>query len=139
MKTSLVVKNWDDRIVRAALPGEADKEYHSNALYSAPHWAMTSSGFGKAKKKHYPESVYVRNNGFQPKGGKLERVRKLPEPIVESLNLLDVEREKLQALISEINQKERQLLEAAYPESVPLRMHEIRGFKDMGARPAAEA
>lgn len=129
MKTKVVVKDWNDRLSRAAMPGDAPKEYHSNVIYVAAHDALVSHGFGKAKKKHQAESVYIRSNGFQPKGGKIDRVRKLPDAAVETLEALDVERERLVSLISEINAKERALLAAVYEESKPIRMHEIRGFK----------
>lgn len=134
MKTSLVVKNWNETLSRAAMPGEAPKEYHSNLIHSPAHTAMISHGFGKAKPEHQPESVYVRSNGFKPKGGKLERIRKLPAPVIETLDQLDAEREKLQALISELNKKEREVLAAVYEESTPLKMTEVRGFKDMATR-----
>lgn len=131
MKISLVVKNWDGTFSRAALPGEAQKEYHSNLLYSPAHTAMISRGFEKAKPVHQAEAVYVRSNGFKSKGGKLERVRKLPETAIEAFDQLDVQREKLQALISGINKAERQLMAEIYSASTPLKMTEVRGFKDL--------
>lgn len=131
MKTSLVMKDWRDTFARAAMPGEAPEEYHSNLIHSPAHKAMMSRGFGKTKPVHQPEAVYIRSNGFKPKGGKLERVRKLPLATIETLDQLDAAREMLQAHINELNRQERELLASVYEESVPLKMTEVRGFKDV--------
>lgn len=133
MKTSLVVKTWNNTFARAAMPGEAPEEYHSTLIHSPAHKAMMSRGFGKAKPVHQPEAVYIRSNGFRPKGGKLERVRKLDEDMIETLEVFDAAREKLRAQISELNKKERELLAEVYEESVPLKMTEVRGFRDIAA------
>lgn len=134
MKTSLVIKDWNDNFARAAMPGEAPKEYHSNLIHSPAHKAMMSHGFGKPKPVHQAEAVYIRSNGFKPKGGKLERVRKLPEAVIPTLDQLDAAREALQAHIYELNRQERVLLAEVYEESVPLKMTEVRGFKNVAVK-----
>lgn len=78
---------------------------------------------------HEPEAVYTSNHGFRPKNGKLNEIRRMPEEAVLALVELDLRREDLQRQINDLYKKEREILAAVYEKSVPLRMHEVRGFK----------
>lgn len=136
MKTSLIVKDWNNRLERAALLGEAAADFHSILYHYPAHTAMISRGFGKPKPEHQKESVCIRNSRYLPKGGKLERIRKLPEAVVATLIQLDEKREELHTLMQEIRQVEVALLASVYEVSVPLKMTEVRGFKDLSAAKA---
>lgn len=134
MKTTLVVLNWNDRFGRGAMPGEVDKESIYHMEYTPAHTAdlerlNLSTMKTYRKKEHRKERITIRSNSFEQKNGKVDRVRHLPAPVVETLDQLDQERDKLKALIREIEQKEYELLKTAYEQSEPVRMHEVRGFK----------
>ena len=131
MKTTLVVKDWSGFYARAAMPGEAPSTYHSNLHYVAAHKAMISHGFGPVKPEHQPEAVHIRYSVYRPKGGKLERVRKLPEAVVETLEALDAARDVLQKQLQEISQKEKKLLAEVYAQCAPIKMTDVRGFKNV--------
>lgn len=131
MKTSLVMRDWSGRLARAAMPGEAPSDWHSNLHYSPAHTAMISHGFVEPKPEHQKESVWIRSNVFHAKAGKFDRIRKLPAEAIAALEAFDAERERLQALITEVNKKERALLDEVFSGCPQLKMTEVRGFKNV--------
>jgi hypothetical protein len=131
MKTTLVMKDWSGQFARAAMPGEAPSTYHSNLQYRKAGKVMVSHGFGKAKQETEPEGIWIRTNVFRPKGGKFERVRKLPQDVVDTLEAIDAAREVLQRQLQELSQKERKLLAEVFDKCSQLKMTEVRGFKNV--------
>jgi len=130
MKTTLVMKEWCGQFARAAMPGEAPSTYHSNLQYHPAGKIMVSRTFGgTVKPEHEPEAVHIRANQFRPKAGKFDRVRKLPEDVVATLETIDAAREVLQKQLLELSRKERELLAAVFDKCRPLKMTEVRGFK----------
>ncbi len=137
MKTELVTKvSWGtepDRFERSTLT--KDETTKGKCLhYVAAHVAKGSrtnpktGRYGEATW-HEPEAVLVRSCLFHPKGGKLDRVRRMPDESVRALEELDIQREELQRQIYDLNKKEREILASAFSKSEPIRMHEVRGFK----------
>ena len=139
MKTELVAMvSWgtqEPRFERSTLT--KDETTKGRCLhYVAAHTAKGSRTNPKTGRYdtdatwHEPEAVMTRNYVFHPKkGGKLEKIRRMPEETVSALEAVDLQREELQRQILELNKKERELLAAAFDKSEPLRMNEIRGFK----------
>lgn len=137
MRTELIAKvsfgTQVPRFERSTLT--KSEETQGKALhYVAAHKATGSRTNPKTGKYgeatwHEPEAVYTSNYGFRPKNGKLDQIRRMPEDCVQALEALDAAREDLQRQISELYKKEREILAAAFTKSVPLRMHEVRGFK----------
>lgn len=139
MKTELIAKvSWGDqpdRFVRSTLVKDESTKGHQ-LRYQPPHKARGTRTNPKTGKYgdatwHEPESVTTGSYGFHPKGGKLDQIRRMPEESIAALEALDAQREELQRQIYALNQKEREVLAEVYKKSVPLKMHEVRGFKDV--------
>ncbi len=143
MRTELIAKvSWGtqpERFVRSTLTKDETTKGHQ-LRYSPPHTARGSRTNPKTGRYETdttwrePESVSTGSYGFHPKGGKLDSIRRMPEEVVSTLESLDIQREELQRQIYELNKKEREILAAAFDKSEPLRMHEIRGFKDVATK-----
>jgi len=129
MKMSLVVRDWNDRILRAAMPGEAAADSGVPLLRHIPaHWANVDRGAG-AKREHQKESVLIGCGSYHPKDGKFERIRTLPESVIAQLDGIDFQRETLKKQIRDLDFLEKGILTAHYDQSAKLKMTDVRGFK----------
>lgn len=124
MRTPLVVLSWDDRFYRAETEGK------TCPMYVPAHRAEGSRLNPKTGKVEsswdVPETVSVRMNGFHPKKGKLDRIRRIDELSVKALEALDAEREALYQKLREIAEREKKLLYEAYRDGVPVTLKEVK-------------
>ncbi len=137
MKTTLVVLDWQGRFIRAAMPGDCAPDYLATLKHVPARTITASRGFGPERRERDPEHVRVSVNGFKPKQGKLERIRRLPDAAVAALERIDQERVKLKQQLEEIQQREDAILAEFYPQSRQIKMTEVRGFKDLNTKKEA--
>ena len=141
MKTSLVIKVYDGKFQRAALPGDAanDSEVKriehrlvvkfskAHSFKSTPAY-FTAGGMklGREKTNHQADAVDM--DGIKPiefERGKAERVRVIRTEHINEIDAIDAQIEALHDQIQELKQQQQKLFDHAFYRGRALRKEEI--------------
>lgn len=128
MSKSLVVKRHDGFFARAATP--ADGKHipesaipHYNGEVKAQTWP---SGKPSVIKAH----VTAGNHGFEPKGGKVDAIRHVPDSSKGTLAAIDLERYELTERLENLKKLEQQVLQQAFEGGRPVTVTEVQEWKE---------
>ena len=138
MRTSLVVGGWDgdmDRLGRGALPTDGAEAKYVVRWFppNLVRGTRTNPKTGKYESGEWdePQGVSTRHGRYHPKrGGWLPWIKRMSEERIAELDQLDKEIGSLEEQIKQLRTKQREALKAAFKESMPLTIQEVKEWTE---------